>query len=73
MQKSETKRVETQLPPREKAILTFIASHPGCKSGEIAQKLAIPSPSVKRILTDFVNKNLIEKHGGGPGANYTAN
>ncbi len=72
MQKFETGGIETQLPPREKAILTFIKNYPGCKSGEIARKLGIPSLTVKRTLSDFVDKNLVEKHGAGPGTNYTA-
>lgn len=55
----------------KKAIITFIGNRPGCKSGDIASKLGIPSPTVKRILTELVEKNLIEKHGIGPGTNYS--
>jgi DNA-binding MarR family transcriptional regulator len=47
------------------------ANNPGCKSGDIAKKLGIPSPTVKRILPELVRKNLIEKHGTGPGTNYS--
>ena len=43
----------------------------GCKSGEIAKKLGIPSPTVKRILPDLIGENLIEKFGTGPGTNYS--
>ena len=71
MQKIETSGIEMQLSPREKAIITFIGNRPGCKSGDIASKLGIPSPTVKRILTELVEKNLIEKHGIGPGTNYS--
>lgn len=71
MQKLESKGVEGQLSPREKSILTFIGDHPGCKSGDIARKLAIPNPTVKRILSDLLNRSLLEKHGIGPGTNYT--
>lgn len=71
MQKLETKGVETQLSPREKSILTFIGSHPGCKSGDIAKKLGIPNPTVKRILPTLIERNLIEKYGSGPGTNYS--
>ena len=71
MHKLEIKGIETQLSPKEKAIITFIGNHPGCKSGDIAKKLGIPSPTVKRILPDLHNKNLIDKHGTGPGTNYT--
>ncbi|MBW8051150.1 MAG: Fic family protein, partial [Cytophagales bacterium] len=71
MKKLEVKGVETQLSPREKAIITFIGNNAGCKSGDIAKKLGIPSPTVKRILPDLNAKNLIEKHGTGPGTNYS--
>ena len=71
MQKLEKSGIETKLSPREKAIIVFIDNHPGCKSGEVAKKLNIPSPTVKRILPDLIEKNLIEKHGTGPGTNYT--
>lgn len=71
MKKLEFKGVETKLSPREKSILTFIENHAGCKSGEIAKKLGIPSPTVKRILPELININLIEKYGTGPGTNYS--
>ena len=62
---------EFKLAPREKSILTYINENPGCKSGEIAEKLNIPNPTVKRILTELVSKNLIEKYGKGAGTNYS--
>lgn len=71
MQKLTESGMDTQLSPREKAIITFISSRPGSKSGDVATKLTIPNPTVKRILTDLVEKDLIEKHGVGPGTNYT--
>jgi Fic family protein len=71
MNKLDNKGVATQLSPKEKSILTFISNHAGCKSGDIAQKLGIPSPTVKRILPDLLTKNLIEKFGTGPGTNYS--
>jgi len=69
--KLEQSGIETQLSPREKSIITFIGNNPGCKSGNIAKKLGIPSPTVKRILPELLNKNLIEKYGIGPGTNYS--
>ncbi|MCK9205297.1 MAG: MarR family transcriptional regulator, partial [Bacteroidales bacterium] len=69
--KLEVSGMQSQLSPKEKSILTFIGNHSGCKSGEIAKKLDIPNPTVKRILTDLAEKNLIEKHGNGPGTNYS--
>lgn len=71
LNKLEESGIETQLSPREKSILTFIGNYPGCKSGEIAKRLDIPSPTVKRIIPELINKNLIEKHGIGPGTNYS--
>lgn len=71
LKKLETHGIETKLAPREKSIITFISNNPGCKSGEIAKRLGIPSPTVKRILPLLIEKNLIEKHGSGPGTNYS--
>jgi Fic family protein len=70
MVKLHTNEMETQLSARDKSILSYIANHPGCKSGEIADKLAIPNPTVKRILTELARLKLIEKNGVGPGTNY---
>ena len=69
--KLEISGMQSQLSPKEKSILTFIDNHSGCKSGEIAKKLDIPNPTIKRILTGLAEKNLIEKHGNGPGTNYS--
>ncbi len=71
MFKLEQSGIETRLSPKEKSIITFIANNPGCKSGDIAKKLGIQSPTMKRILPDLLGKNLIEKHGTGPGTNYS--
>jgi Fic family protein len=71
MQKLEQSGVEIKLSPREKSILTFIGNNAGCKSGEIAKKLGIPSPTIKRILPDLIEKNLIEKYGNGASTNYS--
>jgi len=71
MNKLEIKGTKAKLSPREKAILTYIENNPGSKSGEIANKLQIPNPTVKRILTKLANENLIEKYGIGAGTNYS--
>jgi Fic family protein len=60
----------TQIAPREKNILEYIANHPGSKSSVIAEKLNIPLPTVKRILTIMVENKLILKYGIGAGTNY---
>lgn len=71
MKKLESKGVRTKLSPREKSILVFIENNAGCKSGEVAKKLGIPSSTVKRILPKLIEQNLIEKFGIGPGTNYS--
>lgn len=71
MLKLEQSGIETHLSTREKSIITFIGNNVGCKSGEIAKKLGIPNPTIKRILSDLIEKSLIEKHGIGPGTNYS--
>ncbi len=71
--KLESQGVESQLAPRERSILVYISDHPGTKSGQIAQKLSIPNPTVKRILARLTSRNLIEKFGSGPGTNYSIN
>ena len=63
--------VETQLSPKEKSIFAIIQNRPNIKSGEISEKLAIPLPTVKRMLSGLINKGLIEKQGRGRSVSYT--
>jgi Fic family protein len=63
--------METQLSPKEKSIYSIIQNRPNIQSGEIAEKLAIPAPTVKRILSELLNKGLIEKQGSGRNVSYT--
>lgn len=63
--------IETQLLPKEKSIFTIIQNRPNIQSGEISEKLAIPSPTVKRILSELIKKGLIEKQGSGRNVSYT--
>lgn len=62
---------ETQLSPKEKSIFTIIQNRPNIQSGEISEKLAIPLPTVKRILSELLNKEIIEKQGSGRNVSYT--
>jgi Fic family protein len=71
LKKLKQSGIETQLSPREKSILTLITNYAGIKSGEIAEKLAIPNPTVKRILAELKTKNLIEKFGNGRNTSYS--
>jgi len=63
--------LEAQLSHKEKSIYTIIQNRPNIQSGEIAIKLAIPAPTVKRILSDLLNKGLIEKQGSGRNVSYS--
>jgi Fic family protein len=63
--------LETQLSPKEKSVYTIIQNRPNIQSGEIAEKLAIPAPTVKRILSELLKKGLIEKQGNGRNVSYT--
>jgi Fic family protein len=62
--------MEIKLQPREKTILSFIDANSGCKTGEIAAKLGIQIPTVRRVIQSLLQNNLIEKFGDGAGTNY---
>ncbi len=72
MQKLDVSGTEAQLSPREKSIITLIGNYSGIKSSEIAEKLNIPAPTIKRTLAELIEKGLIEKIGTGRGTSYTA-
>lgn len=63
--------IESSLSPKEKMIYSFVMHNSGCKSGIIAEKFMIPSPTIKKILAELVAKKLIQKHGRGAGTNYS--
>lgn len=71
MIKLQKSGLETQLSFKEKSIYTIIQNRPNIQSGEISDKLAIPAPTVKRILSELVKKELIEKQGNGRNVSYT--
>ncbi len=71
MIKLQKSGIETQLSPKEKSIFMIIQNRPNLQSGEISERLGIPSPTVKRILSELCNKGLIEKQGSGRNVSYT--
>jgi len=71
MGKLDRQGVMSKLSPREKAIITIISERPGTKSGEIAERMDIPNPTIKRLLAHLLMAKLIEKHGAGAGTNYS--
>jgi Fic family protein len=60
-----------QLLPREKLVISYIQNHPGCKSGDITKGLGLSRMIVIRLLSTLIARSLIEKHGSGPGTQYT--
>ena len=71
MTKLSAQGTVASLRPKEKSVYLFIENHPGNQSGNIAEKMNIGLPTVKKILTTLVQKTLIVKHGAGAGTNYS--
>ncbi|MCU0431503.1 MAG: Fic family protein [Cytophagaceae bacterium] len=72
MQKLDVQKFENQMSPREKMIYLLIQNNPGIRSGEISEKLNIPLPTVKRILSEMTSGKFLRKYGSGVGTNYVA-
>ncbi len=71
MTKLEGQKRENKLSPKEKTVLAFIENNPGCQSSQIAEKLSISLPTVKRMLAELTNSKFVIQHGAGKGTNYT--
>jgi Fic family protein len=69
-EKLEVLKKNEKLAPREKMIISFIENHPGSGSGEIAEKLGIPLPTVKRILSGMVSSKQLAVTGVGKSTGY---
>lgn len=70
MVKLNENKTEKPISQREKRILFFIQNHAGCGSGEIAKKLDIALPTVKKSLAGLVVKGMITKEGQGKSTGY---
>jgi Fic family protein len=68
--KLEEGRTEQPVSQREKRILFFIQNHAGCGSSEIAKKLDMALPTVKKSLAVLVLKGTITKEGQGKSTGY---
>lgn len=66
----ENKKASKSLTQREQRINFYIQNHAGCSSGNIAIKLDIPLPTVKKTLIELLNKNVITKEGVGKATGY---
>jgi len=70
MSKLEENRTDKPLSQRDKRILFFIQNHAGSGSGEIAKKLDMALPTVKKSLGELVSKGIITKEGQGKSTAY---
>ena len=68
--KLEESRTEQPVSQREKRILFFIQNHAGCGSSDIAKKLDMALPTVKKSLAELVLKGNITKEGQGKSTGY---
>ena len=68
--KMEAYNNNATISPREKKIYEVIENRPGIKSGEVSEKLNIPLPTVKKIISEMVSAKLLVRHGTGAGTNY---
>jgi DNA-binding MarR family transcriptional regulator len=66
----EESRTEKPISQREKRIFFFVQNHAGCGSGEIAKKLDLALPTVKKSLSELVAKGLIAREGRGKSTGY---
>jgi Fic family protein len=71
LQKLKEKEQRENIGVREQQIYSLVENNPGISSGEIAERLKIPSSSVKRILSDLVAMRNLIVHGAGRGTSYS--
>lgn len=71
-QKLAVSEQQSNLSTKEKMVYSYILNYPGCKSSEVVAGLNITKPTVKRILSDLIDKKLIVRYGRGAGITYTA-
>lgn len=72
IQKLETKIEDISISPRVQQIRMYVEHHGGVRTGEIAENLGIPLPTVKKEVTAMVAAGWLVRHGSGAGTNYTA-
>lgn len=57
--------LDAYLAPREKSMIAIISNYPGIRSREIGNRIAIPLPTVKRILAEPAKKTISKDKGRG--------
>jgi Fic family protein len=70
--KLEESKTEHNVSQREKRIIFFIQNHPGCGSGEVAKKLDMALPTVKKSLQELIANGILTKEGQGKATVYFA-
>lgn len=71
LDKIKQKEQRESVSVREQQIYNLIENNSGISSGEIAKKLKIPNPTVKRILSDLQAMRNLVVHGAGRGTRYS--
>jgi Uncharacterized conserved protein len=71
-QKLETRIEDISISPRVQQIRQYVEHHGGVRTGEIAENLGIPLPTVKKEVSAMVASGMLVRHGSGAGTNYTA-
>lgn len=71
LQKVKEKEKREDVGIREQQVYMVVENNPGISSGEIAQRLKIPSSTVKRILTGLVSSRNLIVHGAARGTSYS--
>ncbi len=72
MQKLETKNEDLSVSPRMQQIRMYVEHHPGAQTGDIALKLGLSLPTVKKDVATMVTSGQLIRHGSGAGTHYTA-
>ena len=68
--KLEAGKPQVDLAVREKRIISFLVHHPGSRSGEIAKKLDIALPTLKKDLKNLSGRGVLTKEGQGRATCY---
>lgn len=72
LQKLESKQEAIALSPRIEQIRMYVEHHSGARTGEIAVKLGLPLPTVKKEVAAMVTSGILIRHGSGAGTHYTS-
>lgn len=71
LQKVKEKESRESVGVREQQVFAIVENYPGINSGAVAEKLKIPSSTVKRILSNLVSTRNLVVHGSGRGTSYS--